>query len=99
MTKRSVNGNVLENDDVEDINKSVVVIGGFIGKALEEAETMVQQMMIGIAGTKAVEMIDNTPPIALATFESPIAGHEIHPSPEKECYRSDQKTLGIKKSI
>ena len=69
---RSVNGNVHENDDVEDVNKSVVVIGGFIEKALEEAEAMVQQMMIGIPGYKDVEMIDNTPPIALATFESPM---------------------------
>ena len=69
---RSVNGNVHENDDVEDVNKSVVVIGGFIEKALEEAEAMVQQMMIGIPGYKDVEMIDSTSPIALATFESPM---------------------------
>ena len=69
---RSVNGNVHENDDVEDVNKSVVVIGGFIEKALEEAEAMVQQMMIGKSGYKDVEMIDSTPPIALSTFESPM---------------------------
>ena len=41
---------MFENDDVEEVNKSVVVIGGFIEKALEEAEAMVQQMMIGISG-------------------------------------------------
>ena len=71
-TTRSDNGKIFENDDVEDVNKSVVVIGGFIEKALEEAKAMVQQMMIGTSGYKEVEMIDSTRPIALATFESPV---------------------------
>ena len=62
---------------------------------------MVQQMMIGISGYKEVEMIDSTPPIALVTsnIRVPNASHEIHPVPDKECYHSDQQTLGIKESI
>ena len=77
------NGKMFENDDVEEVNKSVVVIGGFIEKALEEAEAMVQQMMIGISGYKEVEMIDNSPPIALATFESPMQAMKFIRSQKK----------------
>ena len=31
----------------EDVDKSVVVVGGFGDKALEDAEALVQQMMVG----------------------------------------------------
>ena len=77
------NGKMFENDDVEEVNKSVVVIGGFIEKDLEEAEAMVQQMMIGISGYKEVEMIDSSPPIALATFESPMQAMKFIRSQKK----------------
>ena len=36
----------------EDVDKSVVVVGGFSDQALEDAEVLVQQMMVGIAGFK-----------------------------------------------
>ena len=52
-------GNVhVDGDDLEHIDKSVVVVGGFNEKTVEEAEALVQQMMVGIAGYKSVEMID-----------------------------------------
>ena len=39
---------------------------------MEEAEALVQQMMVGIAGYKSVDMIDGESPLGLATFEAPM---------------------------
>ena len=39
---------------------------------MEEAEALVQQMMVRIAGCKNVEMIDGESPLGLATFEPPM---------------------------
>ena len=52
------------------IDKSAVVVGGFNEKTVEEAEALVQQMMVGIASNKSVEMIDGESPLGLATFDS-----------------------------
>ena len=41
-------------------------------KAIEEVETLVEEMMRGVQGYKEVEIIDITPPLALATFETPV---------------------------
>ena len=57
----------------EDVDKSVVVVGGFGDKALEDAEALVQQMMVGIAGFKEVDMINVGQPIALATLDTPAS--------------------------
>ena len=57
----------------EDVDKSVVVVGGFGDKALEDAEALVQQMMVGIAGFKEVDIINVEQPIALATFDTPAS--------------------------
>eukprot|EP00434_Breviolum_minutum_P016777 symbB.v1.2.014798.t1/scaffold1089.1/size139057/10 len=57
----------------EDVDKSVVVVGGFGDRALEDAEALVQQMMVGIAGFKKVDMINVEQPIALATFDTPAS--------------------------
>ena len=46
----------VDGDDLEHIDKSVVVVGGFKEKTVEEAEALVQQMMVGIASYKSVEM-------------------------------------------
>ncbi len=42
----------VDGDDLEQVDKSVVVVGGFNEKTVEEAEALVQQMMVGIAGFK-----------------------------------------------
>eukprot|EP00434_Breviolum_minutum_P015816 symbB.v1.2.013933.t1/scaffold996.1/size145880/14 len=57
----------------EDVDKSVVVVGGFGDQALEDAEALVQQMMVGIAGFKEVDMVNVEQPIALATFDTPAS--------------------------
>lgn len=48
------------------------VIGGLIEKVLEETETMAEKNGDSLPTCKDVEMIDNTAPIALATFEPPM---------------------------
>ena len=60
-----------QNFEDEDVDKSVVVVGGFVEKSLADAEALVQEMMVGIKGYKDVDMIDVEPPLALARFDSP----------------------------
>lgn len=60
-----------QNFEDEDVDKSVVVVGGFVEKSLADAEALVQEMMVGIHGYKDVDMIDVEPPLALAHFDSP----------------------------
>ena len=57
--------------EFEDVDKSVVVIGGFIEKTIVDVESLMEEMMTGIAGYKDKEIIETTPPIALAHFDSP----------------------------
>ena len=73
----------VDGDDLEHIDKSVVVVGGFNEKTVEEAEALVQQMMVGIAGYKSVEMIDGESPFGLATFDSPIQAMKFIRSQKK----------------
>ena len=49
--------------DFEQLDKSVVVIGGFIERIIVDVESLMQEMMSGIAGHKDVEIIETTPPI------------------------------------
>jgi len=49
-----------------------VVIGGFQGKEVDEVEALVQELMVGIRAYKEVEVLDATPPLAMATFDSPM---------------------------
>ena len=58
------------NFEDEDVDKSVVVVGGFVEKSLADVEALVQEMMVGIKGYKDVDMIDVEPPLALARFDS-----------------------------
>ena len=60
-----------QNFEDEDVDKSVVVVGGFVEKSLADAEALVQEMMVGIGGYQGVDMIDVEPPLALARFDSP----------------------------
>ena len=57
----------------EDVDKSVVVVGGFGDTALEDAKALVQQMMVGTTGFNEVDMINVEQPIALATFDTPAS--------------------------
>ena len=77
-------GNVhVDGDDLEQVDKSVVVVGGFNEKTVEEAEALVQQMMVGIAGFKNVEMIDGESPLGLANFEPPMQAMKFIRSQKK----------------
>ena len=60
-----------QNFEDEDVDKPVVVVGGFVEKSLADAEALVQEMMVGIKGYQDVDMIDVEPPLALARFDSP----------------------------
>ena len=59
-------------EEEEAVDKSVVVIGGFQGKEVDEVEALVQELMVGIRAYKEVEVLDATPPLAMATFDSPM---------------------------
>lgn len=59
-------------EEEEEVDKSVVVIGGFQGKEVDEVEALVQELMVGIRAYKEVEVLDATPPLAMATFDSPM---------------------------
>ena len=57
--------------DVVEVDKSVVVLGGFIDKAIDKGEPRLEEVMVAVAGYQEVEVVDTTPPLALAKFESP----------------------------
>ena len=63
---------------------------------VEEAEALVQQMMVGIAGYKSVEMIDGESPLGLATFDSPIQAMKFIKS-QKKMVRSTRTSYGLLK--
>ena len=44
--------------DFEEVDKSVVVVGGFIEKAIVDVESLMEEMMADIAGYKDVEIIE-----------------------------------------
>ena len=62
---------------------------------MEEAEALVQQMMVRIAGCKNVEMIDGESPLGLATFEPPMHAMKFIRSQNKA--RSTQTSCGLLK--
>ena len=61
-----------KNYEFEDVDKAVAVVGGFVDKTVEELEALVEDMMRGVQGYKEMEIVDINPPIALATFDSPM---------------------------
>ena len=72
-------------------------MGGFNEKAVEEAKALVQQMMVGIAGYKSVEMIDAESPLGLATFDSPMQAMKFIRCQKKN--GTTPKSCGLLKSI
>jgi hypothetical protein len=65
------------------VDKSRVVMGGFSEKTMEDFEEMVNDLMVGIQGFQQVEVIDCSPPIALATFETPLQAMKVIRSQKK----------------
>ena len=66
------------------VDKSVVVVvGAFGNKVLEDAEALVQEMMVGIAGLKGVDMINVEQPFAVANFDTPASALKFIRSPPK----------------
>ena len=66
-----------------EVDKAVAVVGGFVDKAIEEVETLVEEMMHGVHGYKEVEITDITPPLALATFDTPVQAMKFIRSQKK----------------
>ena len=87
-----------QNFEDEDVDKSVVVVGGFVEKSLADAEALVQEIMVGIKGYKDVDMIDVEPPLALACFDSPGEAMKFIRSQKKNA-TVQTPALGIRKSI
>ena len=53
------------------MDKSVVVVGGFVEKSFADAAAFVQEVMDGLKGYNDVNMIDVERPLALARFDTP----------------------------
>ena len=66
------NNSTTDVDNEEEVDKAVVVVGGFLDKAIEEVEALVEEMIRGVHGYKEVKIIAITPPLALATFDTPV---------------------------
>lgn len=49
----------------------MVVVGGFASKTMEEAETMLADLMKHVQGFKELEVTTSDPPIGLVHFETP----------------------------
>jgi len=62
----------MPNHAEEEVDKSVVVIGGFADDVLEQAEEMVRELLAHVGGFKDVEIAGANSNIALATFDSPM---------------------------
>ena len=60
------------NKHEDGVDKSVVVLGGFGDKELEEAQDILNRVMAEVDGFKDVHFSNNTPKIAPADFESPM---------------------------
>ena len=85
--------------DVEEVDKSVVVVGGFIEKTIADVESLMEEMMSGIAGYKDVEIIETTPPIALAHFDSPERAMKFIKSQKKNADNPCKQIVGFRKQI
>ena len=56
----------------DEVDKSLVVIGGFADDVLEHAERMVRELLAHVSGVKDVEITGANSNITLATFDSPM---------------------------
>ena len=67
-----IGNKVAKGEPEDEVDKSVVVLGGFGDKKFEEAQDMLNHVMAEVDGFKDVHFINNAPIIALADFESPM---------------------------
>ena len=67
-----IGNKVAKGEPEDEVDKSVVVLGGFGDKELEEAQDILNHVMAEVDGFKDVHFSNNTPIIALADFESPM---------------------------
>ena len=62
---------VSPDGDGDEVNKSIAVIGGFGDKTVEEAERLLQQLLVQVDGFQELTMTESEPPLGLARFQSP----------------------------
>ena len=77
------NCNLQSHDAREDVDKSIVVIGGFGDKSMEEAETVAREVLHDERGLCDVTVTDTEPALALARFESPAVAMKFIRSQRK----------------
>lgn len=82
----------------EEVDKSVVVIGGFQDKELDEAEALVRELMVGIRAFQEVEVVDTTPPLAMAKFDSPMEAMKFIRSQKKHATMQSH-SLKLRKTV
>ena len=52
-------------------------------KTMEAMEAVVGEMMRGVEGYKEMEIVDINPPVALATFDTPMQGMQFSPGQKR----------------
>ena len=72
LLEDKIGNNVAKGEPDDEVDKSVVVLGGFGEKELEEAQDLVNRVMAEVDGFKDVHFTNNVPTIALADFETPM---------------------------
>lgn len=89
--------NMMEGED--QVDKSVVVIGGFGEDTLEEVEGILQQVLQDVAGFEEVKLTASGFNIALATFDSPMHALSFVRSQKRNKPFQERKFLGTGKHV
>ena len=58
--------------EMEEVDKSIAVVGGFGDKAVEEAEGLLRELLPHVDGFHEVTMVDSNTVVGLAQFHSPV---------------------------
>ena len=69
---------------MEEVDKSIAVVGGFGEKSVEEAEELLRELLAHVDGFHEVTMVDSNTVVGFAQFHSPVQGNEVRSIPEKE---------------
>ena len=85
--------------DMEEVDKSIAVVGGFGEKTVEEAEELLRELLAHVDGFHEVTMVDSNTVVGLAQFHSPVQAMKFVRSQKKNeqiqksgLWVSDQKT-------
>ena len=76
--------------DMEEVDKSIAVVGGFGEKTVEEAEELLKELLAHVDGFHEVTMVDSNTVVGLAQFHSPVQAMKF--------VRSQKKNEQIQKS-